>query len=189
MCLDAYESALKRAPRSDHRHRIEHSGVMTRQLIARMAGLGVLPIGQPPFITEFGDGFLDHLGRERSQLTYPIRSLLDAGVPLAGSSDSPVAAYQPLIGIQAAVTQLTMSGASFAPAEAVTVEQAFALYTRNAAFAAFDENKKGTVTPGKYADFVVLGSDPRSVAADTIADIPIAATIQGGDFVYEAPMV
>jgi predicted amidohydrolase YtcJ len=82
-----------------------------------------------------------------------------------------------------------MSGASFAPAEAVTVEQAFALYTRNAAFAAFDENKKGTVTPGKYADFVVLGSDPRSVAADTIADIPIAATIQGGDFVYEAPMV
>jgi predicted amidohydrolase YtcJ len=189
MCLDAYESALKRLPRADHRHRIEHCGILRPDLIARMANLGVIPVGQPPFITEFGDGFLDHLGRERSQLTYPIKSLLDAGIPVAGSSDSPVSSYQPLIGIQAAVTELTMSGASFAPAEAVTVEQALALYTRNGAYAAFDEHKKGTVTPGKYADFVVLGLDPRAVPAQTIADIPVMATIQGGDFVYEAPMV
>jgi predicted amidohydrolase YtcJ len=188
MCLDAYESALKRAPRSDHRHRIEHSGVMTRQLIARMAGLGVLPIGQPPFITEFGDGFLQHLGRERSQLTYPIKSLLDAGIPVAGSSDSPVSSYQPLIGIQAAVTELTMNGEPFAPAEAVTVEQAIGLYTRNAAFAGFDEDRKGTVTPGKYADLVVLGQDPRVVPPTSISDIPVVATMRGGDFVYQAPM-
>ncbi|MCU1658174.1 MAG: Amidohydrolase 3 [Pseudonocardiales bacterium] len=188
MCLDAFDSALTRMPRADHRHRIEHCGVMRPDLIDRMARSGVIPVGQPPFIAEFGDGFLEHLGHERSQLTYPLRSFLDAGIPVAGSSDSPVSSYQPLLGIQTAVTERTMSGAEFAPAQALTVEEALGLYTRNAAFAAFDENKKGTVTPGKYADLVVLAHDPRSVDPATIAAIPVAATIQGGEFVYESPL-
>lgn len=188
MCLNAYGKALQRLPRADHRHRIEHSGIMRPDLIARMAELKVIPVGQPPFIAEFGDGFLEHLGRERSQLTYPLRSFLDAGIPVAGSSDSPVSSYQPLLGIQAAVTERTMSGAEFAPAEALTVEEALGIYTRNAAYAAFDEHKKGTITPGKYADLVVLGRDPRAVDSSTIAEIPVAATIQGGEFVYEAPL-
>lgn len=186
MCLDAYRSALTRLPRADHRHRIEHCGVMRTDIIERMAAMGVIPVGQPPFIAEFGDGFLEHLGRERSQLTYPLKSLLNAGIPVAGSSDSPVSSYQPLIGIQAAVTQRTSGGDSFAPAEALSVEEALSIYTRNAAFAAFDEDKKGSVTVGKYADFAVLARDPRIEPADTISGIPIAATIQGGEFVYEA---
>ncbi len=188
MCLDAYESALRRLPRADHRHRIEHCGILNPNLIERMARLGVIPVGQPPFITEFGDGFLQHLGRDRCQLTYPLKSLLKAGIPVAGSSDSPVSSYQPLIGIQAAVTELTASGEPFAPAEALTVEEAIGIYTRNAAYAAFDEDKKGTVSVGKYADLVVLGRDPRLEPAASIADIPIQATIQGGEFVYEAPL-
>jgi predicted amidohydrolase YtcJ len=186
MCLNAYEAALARLPRPDHRHRIEHCGIMRHDIIERMARLGVLAIGQPPFIAEFGDGFLQHLGAERCQLTYPLKSLLDAGIPAVGSSDSPVSSYQPLIGIQAAVTERTVSGASFAPAEALTVEEALAAYTHNAAYAAFDEDKKGTITVGKYADFVVLGRDPRVEPPDTISQIPVAATIRGGEFVYEA---
>lgn len=188
MCLDAYESALRRLPRADHRHRIEHCGVMRPDIVARMARLGVIPVGQPPFIHEFGDGFLAHLGRERCQLTYPLKSLLDAGIPVAGSSDSPVSSYQPLLGIQAAVTELTSAGESFAPAEALTVEQALAIYTRNAAHAAFDEDRKGTVTVGKYADFAVLGADPRTVPPQEIAAIPVVATMRGGEFVHEAPI-
>lgn len=188
MCLDAYESALRRLPRPDHRHRIEHCGILRPDLIARMASLGVIPVGQPPFIAEFGDGFLAHLGAERSQLTYPLRSLLAAGIPVAGSSDSPVSSYQPLLGIQAAVTEKTMTGADFAPEEALTVEEAIALYTRNAAYAAFDEDKKGSITPGKYADLAVLARDPRAGPPEAIAGIPVAATIQGGEFVYEAPV-
>jgi predicted amidohydrolase YtcJ len=70
----------------------------------------------------------------------------------------------------------------------VTVEQAIGLYTRNAAFAGFDEDRKGTVTPGKYADLVVLGQDPRVVPPTSISDIPVVATMRGGDFVYQAPM-
>lgn len=188
MCLDSYESALKRLPRNDHRHRIEHCGIMRPDIIARMSRLGVIPVGQPPFINEFGDGFIEHIGRERSQLTYPLKSLLNAGIPVAGSSDSPVSSYQPLIGIQAAVTQRTSSGDIFAPAEALTVEEAMWIYTRNAAFAAFDEDKKGSVTVGKYADLVVLGRDPRSEPSETISEIPVTATIQGGEFVYEASL-
>lgn len=186
MCLDAYESALKRMPRKDHRHRIEHCGIMRADIILRMARLDVIPVGQPPFINEFGDGFLQHIGRERSQLTYPLKSLLNAGIPVAGSSDSPVSSYQPLIGIQAAVTQRTSGGDIFAPAESLTVEEALSVYTRNAAFAAFDETKKGSVSIGKYADLVVLGRDPRREPPATLSEIPVMATIQGGVFVYEA---
>lgn len=188
MCLDAYESALRMLARPDHRHRIEHCGVLRPDLIARMARMGVIPVSQPPFIAEFGDGFLAHLGRDRSQLTYPLRSLLAARIPVAGSSDSPVSSYQPLIGIQAAVTEKTSTGCDFAPAEAVTVEEALALYTRNAAYAAFDEDRKGTITPGKYADLAVLARDPRAEPPGSISGIEVSATIQGGEFVYEAPI-
>jgi predicted amidohydrolase YtcJ len=186
MCLDAYERALRRAPRADHRHRIEHCGVMRPDIIERMARMGVIPVGQPPFITEFGDGFLAHLGAERCRLTYPLASLMRAGIPVAGSSDSPVSSYQPLIGIQAAVTELTAGGDPFAPAEALTVEEALALYTRNAAYASFDEHKKGSISVGKYADLTVLGSDPRTVPATAISQIDIAATVLGGEIVHEA---
>ena len=188
MCLDAYEAALRRLPRADHRHRIEHCGIMRKDIITRMARLGVIPVGQPPFIAEFGDGFLEHLGTERCQLTYPLKSLLRAGLPACGSSDSPVSSYQPLIGIQAAVTERTVSGASFAPAEALTVEEALGLYTRNSAYAAFDEHKKGSITVGKYADLAILGRDPRVEPAETISEIPVQATIRGGEFVYQAPL-
>ncbi len=99
-----------------------------------------------------------------------------------------MSSYQPLIGIQAAVTQRTSGGDIFAPAEVLTVEEALSIYTRNAAFAAFDEHKKGSVTVGKYADLAVLGRDPRTEPSGTISEIPIAATIQGGEFVYEASL-
>jgi predicted amidohydrolase YtcJ len=188
MCLNAYAAAQERQPRADARHRIEHCGVMRPDIIARMSQMGVIPVGQPPFISEFGDGFLKHLGRERSQLTYPLKSLLNAGLPACGSSDSPVSSYQPLIGIQAAVTERTNGGAEFAPAEALTVEEALRLYTLNSAYAAFDEDRKGSITPGKYADLVILSRDPRLGDPATIAEIAVAATMRGGEFVYEAPM-
>jgi predicted amidohydrolase YtcJ len=89
-----------------------------------------------------------------------------------------VFSYQPLLGIQAAVTEKTMSGADFAPGEALSVEEAIGLYTRNAAHAAFDGHIKGTVAPGKYADLTVLTEDPRAVPPEAIAAITVTATIQ-----------
>jgi predicted amidohydrolase YtcJ len=186
--LDAYERAMARHPRADPRHRIEHCGVMRPDLVRRVRDLGVVPVSQPPFIPEFGDGFLRHLGRERCQLTYPLRAFLAAGVAVAGSSDSPVSSFQPLIGIQAAVTERTADGADFAPGERLTVEEAISLYTSNAAYASFDERDRGSLEPGKLADLVILEHDPRAVEPETIASIAVLGTVVGGTFAYERPM-
>lgn len=185
MCLDGFERALDRLPRTDHRHRLEHCGILRPDLIRRIRDMGVVPVGQPPFVYEFGDGFLRHLGRERSQLTYALRTVLDAGIPLAASSDSPVSSFQPLIGIKLAVTERTSNGTEFAPAEAISVEEAIALYTSAGAYASFDEHRKGTITPGKLADFAILRDDPRVVAPEDIDAIKVLGTISGGRLVYE----
>jgi len=186
--LDGFERAMERLPRPDPRHRIEHCGVLRPDLIRRIRDLGVVPVSQPPFIPEFGDGFLRHLGRPRCQLTYPLRALVAAGIPVAGSSDSPVSSYHPLTGIQAAVTERTADGAEFAPGERLTVEEALRLYTVNASHASFDERDRGTIERGKLADLAVLARDPRAVAPETIASIPVLATVRGGALAYERPI-
>ncbi|MEZ4524283.1 MAG: amidohydrolase, partial [Thermomicrobiales bacterium] len=101
MVLDAYEKALNAIPRSDHRHRIEHCGICRPDILDRIARLGVVPVSQPVFINEYGDGFIRHLGLERIQLTYPFRSFLDRNIRLVFSSDCPVSAYNPLKSVQA----------------------------------------------------------------------------------------
>ena len=186
MVLDAYERALARLPRPDHRHRIEHCGVLRPDLIDRIARLGVLVVSQPIFIAEYGDGFIRHLGLERIQLTYPFRILLDAGIRLVFSTDCPVSAYQPLRCIQAAVLERTASGRSYALEEAITVEEALPLYTVNGAYATFEEHRKGTLRPGMLADFVVLERDPRTVDPEELADLRVLRTVIGGKTVYEA---
>lgn len=186
MVLDAYERALARLPRADHRHRIEHCGVLRPDLIERIARLGVLVVSQPIFIAEYGDGFIRHLGLERIQLTYPFRSLLEAGIRLVFSTDCPVSSYQPLRCIQAAVLERTASGRSYALEEAITVEEALPLYTVNGAYASFEERRKGQLRPGMLADFVVLARDPRRVPPEELADVPVLRTVIGGRTVYEA---
>lgn len=188
LCLNGFQKAQERLPRADTRHRLEHCGILRPDLIQRMKELGVLAIPQPPFILEFGDGFLRHLGQERAQLTYAMQTLIKEGIHVAGSSDSPVSSYQPLIGIKTAVTEKTASGADFAPNEALSVEQALALYTTAGAYASFDEKIKGQIKPGMLADFAILRDDPRAVEPETIDQIPVLATISGGKVVYENAM-
>ena len=186
--LDGIAAAMARLPRPDPRHRIEHCGVVRPDLIRRIRELGVVPVSQPPFIPEFGDGFLRHLGRARCQLTYPLRAFLAEGIPVAGSSDSPVSSYQPLIGIQAAVTERTADGQAFAPGERLTAEEAIRLYTTNAAYASFDERTLGAIETGRLADLVILGDNPLTAEPETIGSIPVLGTVVGGELVYERSM-
>lgn len=185
MVLDAYEKALQRMPRADHRHRIEHCGILRPDLIERIARMHVLAVSQPIFITEYGDGFIRHLGMSRIQLTYPFRSLLDAGITLVFSSDCPVSAFEPLKSIKAAVTEKTGSGRSYALEEAISVEEALPLYTVAGAYATFEEHKKGQLKENMLADFAILEEDPRQVDPERLDQIKISRTIIGGETVYE----
>lgn len=186
MVLDAYEKALDAMPRAGHRHRIEHCGICRPDILDRIARLGVVPVSQPVFINEYGDGFIRHLGLERIQLTYPFRSFLDRNIPLVFSSDCPVSAYNPLKSVQAAVTERTGTGQSYALEEAVTVEEALEMFTTAGAFTTFEEDIKGAIKPGMLADFAILEADPRGVDPESLAELSVSATIIGGEVVYEA---
>jgi predicted amidohydrolase YtcJ len=106
-------------------------------------------------------------------------------VVVAGSSDAPVTPVNPLMGIYAAVTRKAESGQVLLPEECVTVNQALALYTTGAAYASFEEDIKGSITPGRLADMVVLSDDPNKVPPEKIKDIKVEMTIIGGKVVWE----
>ncbi len=186
MVLDAYERALARLPRADHRHRVEHCGILRPDLIGRLRDGKFLAVSQPIFVSEYGDGFLRHLGEERLRLTYPFSTLIDAGITLVFSSDCPVSAFQPLKGIRDAVCEQTGSGAPYVPAEAISVEEALHAYTVAGAYASFEERIKGQIAPGMLADFAILAADPRQVDPHTLAELPVTMTIVGGETIYES---
>jgi len=178
--LDAYAEALARYPRRDARHRIEHFAATQRAQVARAAKLGVVAVPQGRFATELGDGMLAAVGEDRYGWLYRQRSLLEAGMVLPGSSDRPVVAGAPLLGIHDMVNRRTAAGAPFNPGEAVTVRQALAAYTRGSAYASRQEDIKGSIAPGKLADLVVLSEDPAAVSRDRIADLAVLATFVDG---------
>ncbi|MDP2857091.1 MAG: amidohydrolase [Bacillota bacterium] len=184
--LDAYEEALTSAPRYGSRHRIEHCGVLNAGLIERIRRLGVVPVPQQPFISQLGDGFRRVLGEERTRLCYPMKSLVRAGIPVPGSSDRPVVMGAPILGIHDAVNQLTASGQPYVPEEAVSPEEALRFYTVGSAYASFEEHLKGSLTPGRLADFVVLDRDPTRVDKSEIKDTRVLCTVVGGKARYAA---
>ncbi|WP_028921915.1 amidohydrolase [Pseudonocardia acaciae] len=185
--LDVYDEAQRALPRPNARHRIEHFAVASDEQIARAARLGVVAVPQGRFITEIGDGMADALGPQRSELCYRMRSLLDAGMVLPGSSDAPVASGAPLLGIHDMVNRRTASGRELAPAERVSAADALRAYTHGSAYAVHEEHLKGTLAAGKLADLAVLSDDPLAVEPEAIADIQVLATVVGGEVRYERP--
>jgi hypothetical protein len=151
----------------------------------RIKTLGVIPILQPGFIWELGDNWFRQLGKETCAQLKPFRTLLDNQIPMAFSSDRPVVSGAPLLGIHAAVNQKTRSGQDYAPAERITPEEALRCYTINGAYATFEEKIKGSIEVGKLADLVVLAEDLTQVKPDKIKDIPVTATMVGGEMGYE----
>ena len=189
LVLDAYEQALAEYPRRDPRHRIEHFAVVQPGQVARAAALGVTAVPQGRFATELGDGMLVAVGPARHDWLYRQRSLLEAGIVLPGSSDRPVVAGAPLLGIADMVNRRTASGAPFNPGEAVTAEQALRAWTWGSAYASRQEHVKGSIAPGMLADLVVLSEDPTAVSPERIAALAVLATIVDGRVRYDAGAV
>jgi predicted amidohydrolase YtcJ len=186
LALDAFDAAAAKYPRRDPRHRIEHFAAARPDQVARVAALGVIPVGQGRFATELGDGMLASVGKDRHSWLYRQRSLLDAGVALPGSSDRPVVTGTPLLGIHDMVNRRTASGAPFNAGEAVTAEEALRAYTWGSAYASKAEHVKGSIEVGKLADFAVLSEDPTAVSPDRIAGLEVIATIIDGELRYSA---
>jgi predicted amidohydrolase YtcJ len=182
--LDAYEQALERYPRRDPRHRIEHFAVVGPEQLARAAALGVIAVPQGRFASELGDGMLAAVGQDRHAWLYRLRSLLEAGMVLPGSSDRPVVAGAPLLGIHDMVNRQTSSGEPFNPDEAITAGQALRAWTWGSAYASRQEHVKGSIAPGMLADLVVLSEDPTAVAPERIAGLEVLATVVGGEIRY-----
>jgi predicted amidohydrolase YtcJ len=188
--LDAMEKALKETQATDARLRIEHAQVLHPDDVPRFAELGVIPSMQPTHCTTDMHWIADRVGEERSRFAYAWRTLLDSGVRIPGGSDAPVEPVQPLPGIYAAVTRQDREGwpeGGWHPEQRVSREEALRMFTIDAAYAAFEENLKGSITPGKLADLAVLSKDIMTIPAPEILDTDVLMTILGGRIVYEKP--
>jgi predicted amidohydrolase YtcJ len=184
--LNGLANAQAVFPRENLRHRLEHCAICPPDLQRRVKAQGIVPAMQPAFFWEFGDGYIVNYGRQRADWMFPVKSLLDMGAIVAGSSDAPVTDHRPLFGIEQAMTRATMGGAVCGPDERVDLETAIRLYTWNAAYAQFQEDRKGSIEPGKYADLALLSEDITKVPVRELRDLPVAMTVVGGEVMWEA---
>jgi predicted amidohydrolase YtcJ len=183
--VGALEYVDSYSPVKGSRHRIEHGGECPPKLLERIKKLGAVIVTQPPFIYASGERYLATVAESQQPWLYRIKSPLERGVIVAGSSDTPVGPINPLVGIYAAVTRRAESGQALLPEEAIPPFEALKLYTLNAAYAAFEENIKGSIAAGKLADIIVLSDDPTTVPPERIKDIKVEMTIIGGKVVWE----
>ncbi|MFW9879345.1 MAG: amidohydrolase, partial [Candidatus Thorarchaeota archaeon] len=180
ICVDLYKKLLTEFPRENHRHRIEHASMLTDDVIKDMKDFGIIASCQPPFINSEYTWLEKRLGKERCKYTYPMKSIIDAGIVLISGSDCPVEEPSVIMGLHALVNRN-----GFVPEQCISMEEALKTYTINAAYGAFEENLKGSIEVGKLADFVILNKNPLEVSHDEIKNISVIQTIIRGKTVYK----
>jgi len=186
--LDIFERVAKENGPRDRRFRIEHAQHIAPADFVRFAKLGVVPSMQAYHAIDDGRWADKVIGPERAKGSYAFRSLLDAKASLAFGSDWFVAPPTPLEGIYAAVTRRTLDDKrpdGWVPEQKITVDEALRAYTTGSAYAAFQENDKGTLQAGKLADFVMLDRDITQIAPESIRDAKVMLTVVGGKRVFE----
>ena len=185
--LDIYEQVLREHPRQDARHRIEHAQIVNAADIGRFAELGVIPSMQFTHCTSDMPWAEDRLGRERIKGAYAWRSYLEAGCRIPGGSDFPVESIDPFLGLYAAVTRKNLAGepsAGWYGGQCLTMEEAVRAFTVDAAYAAHLENERGSISPGKLADFIVLSQDIMNIDPKLVPSIEVLMTVLGGEIVF-----
>lgn len=188
--LDRYESAFSKFPQgvNDHRFRIEHAQHLHPDDIPRFAQLGVIPAMQAIHMSSDRPWAIDRLGEQRiKEGAYMWQSLLKSGIPIVNGTDVPVEPLNPIASFYASVTRKTMQGTpdgGYEPEEKMTREQALKSYTLDAAYGAFEENIKGSITIGKLADFTIYDRDLMEVPEKELLHTEVAMTIFDGKIVY-----
>ncbi|PYT00425.1 MAG: amidohydrolase [Acidobacteria bacterium] len=187
--LDYYENATNVNGPRDRRFRIEHAQHLRQEDIKRFGSLKVVASMQPFHAIDDGRWAWKRLDEKRLKGTYAFRTLLDSGAVLAFGSDSPVAPINPLFGVYAAVTRRTLDDKNpngWIPEQKISVEEAIRAFTWGSAYAEFQENVKGTLEPGKLADFVIISDDIFTIDPAKIRDAKVLFTVVNGKVVYEA---
>ena len=187
--LDIYEKVFAANPdRTDLRWRIEHAQHLNPADVGRFAELDVIASMQGVHATSDGPWLADRLGRERMiRTSYVWRDILDAGVMIANGTDVPVEHISPIASFYSSVSRRMNNGEVLSGEHRMTREEALESYTLNNAYAAFEEHLKGSLTPGKLADIVVLSQDIMTIAEDDIPATEVAYTIVGGEVRYSGP--
>jgi predicted amidohydrolase YtcJ len=185
MALTAFEHAQKVYPTRDMRPKITHCTLVNPDLIRRIKALGVVPALFTTYAYYNADKF-HFYGKELMARAMAYRSLLDAGVRVSGGSDFSPGPFAPLMAMQGMVTRVGWNGEEWGGNQRISVPEALRVLTLNGAYASFEEDIKGSITPGKLADFLMLQGDPHTVDPGKIKDIKILRTVTGGRSVYEA---
>ena len=184
LALDALAQAQRRLFRPDHRHRIEHCSLCPAPFLEQLKTLGCAVVSQPGFVHWYGEKYTAEVAPDLHSWLYRMRSLIDRHIPVAGSSDCPIAPLAPLTSIAAALTRQSQTGLGVNAAERVSLAQALGLFTSAAAWVGFEENKKGKIVPGMLADLVILDGDIAAVPEHAIASLSVTTTIIGGKVVW-----
>ena len=188
LILDMYAETEKAHGPADRRFRIEHAQHMAAKDFQRFADLGVIASVQPYHAIDDGRFAEGKIGHDRSSRTYAFRTFLDHKVRLAFGTDWEVAPLDPMQTLYAAVTRATLDGKNpggWFPEQKLTVAEAVEAYTMGSAYAEFQEKEKGSITPGKLADLVLLSDDIFSIAPEKIRDVRVVETILGGRVIFQ----
>ncbi len=184
--LQALEKANQRHPRKDHRHMIIHCQLASKEHIARMKRLNVIPSYFVNHVYYWGDRHASiFLGPERAQRIDPLAASVQEGLAFTLHSDLPVTPVDPLFSMHCAVNRTTKGGKVLGPHERISPLEALKAYTTHAAYCSFEENTKGSIETGKLADFTLLSGNPLDVSPEKIKDIQVMQTSVGGRTVYE----
>ena len=183
--LTAYERAQGKLPTTDVRWKITHCSLVNDDLLRRIKALGVSPALFSTYAYYNPDKF-HFYGEDLMKRMMAYRSMLDLGIPVCAGSDFNPGPFSPLMAIQAMVTRTGWNGETWGANQKITVDEALRVNTLNGAYDTHEEGLKGSITPGKLADFVVLADDPHTVDPGKIKDIQIAQTVVGGSVVYQA---
>jgi predicted amidohydrolase YtcJ len=185
MVLTAVERAQRLFPQPGARPKITHCTLVNGDLVRRLKAAGVVPAPFTTYAYYNSDKFAFY-GAEMMQRCMAFRSFLDAGIPVAAGSDFSPGPFDPRMGMQGMVTRTGWDGKVWGANQRVTVQEALQINTLNGAYNSHEETLKGSITPGKLADFVVLAENPFTVDPEKIKDIAIVRTVVGGSTVYQA---
>ena len=185
VALDALKHAQQRLRRTDHRHRIEHCSLCPGPFLEQLAATGCAVVTQPGFLYWYGEKYRAEVDPALHHWLYRNKSLLNTGIPVAGSSDCPIAPLAPLKNIQAAISRQSRTGIIVNQQERLSLSEALSLFTSAAAWVGFEEDTKGRIAPGLLADLIVLDGEITAVPVEALSSLSVATTIVGGKVVWE----